>query len=60
MTCVLASSRPGYENIAKRLTNETGERFVYFTSNKDFEYKALKEEELFWLCQGDNGFSKVV
>lgn len=43
MSYVLASSRPGYENIAKRLTNETGERFVYFTSNEELIATALKE-----------------
>ena len=43
MTCVLASSRPGYENIAKRLTNETGEGFFYFSNNEELTVKALNE-----------------
>ncbi len=43
MTCVLASSRPGSEKIVKRLTSETGERFVYFTSKEELVDKALNE-----------------
>jgi methionyl-tRNA formyltransferase len=43
MTCVLASSRPGYENIAKRLTSETGEGFFYFSNNEELTVKALNK-----------------
>jgi methionyl-tRNA formyltransferase len=43
MTCVLASSRPGYEKIVKRLTSETGVRFIYFTSNEELTVRALNE-----------------
>ncbi len=43
MTCVLASSRPGYKKIADRLSSETGERFIYFTSNEELTTRVLNE-----------------
>ncbi len=43
MSYILASSRPGYEKIVKRLTSETGERFVYFTSKEELVSKVLNE-----------------
>lgn len=43
MTCVLASSRPGYKRIVKGLSGETGERFIYFTSNEELTARVLNE-----------------
>lgn len=43
MSYVLASSRPGYEKITKRLSSETGEKFVYFTTNEELTSQALSE-----------------
>jgi len=43
MTCVLASSRPGYKKIVDRLSSQTGEKFIYCANNEELTVKALNE-----------------
>lgn len=43
MTYVLASSRPGYKKTEDRLNSETGEKFIYFTTNEELTVRTMKE-----------------